>query len=806
MLKSVFLTAIRHLTRHGVYSIANVVGLTIGITGCLLVYVYVQFELSRGTEYSNGDRIYRVVSWALNSEGERTYNRGADGRIGPAMKASVPEVEAVVRSHAHYPVRVRLGDSAFDDLQIVVTEPSAIDMFDVELTSGSPETALANPSSVMISERVAKMIFGERNPLGATLSVDHRLSGGEYTVTGVYRDPPRTVYALNFAMIATHRTHHPVVTAAWEDVLMHTSWRPVQTFVLLREGARPEHLSDQLDALNLQVNGDEWEGRSGYALQPLSRIHLYGAQDFPGIQAYGNIKTVYSLAAIAAVVLLVACLNFISLATSRLALRSKEVSIRKLVGARRPRLILQFLAESTMLAMAASMLSVVAVSLTLPVFSSFVSRSLRLEVHLGTWGMIALLTIVVGCLAGLYPALTLTRVRPIQTLASDAAPGRVSIRKLLVTFQFAISLVLITSTLLLQEQISFLQSKSIGFQTERLLYIPVVSRNPELHGRQETLKKAFENVPNVVGTAFTMLIPGVNGTTEKVIPEGTAEPMTMQMVYADEDFLDLLGIELLTGRNFSPAIPSDATQAFLINEAAAQRLDWDLYAVDSQNSPLGKRMVWPSLDRHGTVVGVVRDFHIGTLKKPVEPAVIAIRRDKHFSVLIRIGPGDIPKTIRQLRDTWQSFVPNGTFQYEFIDDAISRLYEDERRLGIVSSVFFGLAILIACLGLFALASLTAQLRTKEMGIRKVVGAGTGRLFLQLSRGLLFPVVLACLIGWPIAYVLMDRWLADFASRISITPIPFLVGGLSVLVAAFATVGHRTLQVASTNPVDVLRDE
>lgn len=320
MLRNLIITAGRNLVRHKAYALLNVVGLTIGISGCLLVLLFVRLEFSRGTAYPKTERIYRVISWTLNNDNERRYNRGSDGLVAPAMLESFPEVEGFVRSQAHWPVRVRWGDTVTGDHQIAIVDTSFLETFDVELISGDRRTALSAPNGVILAERAAKVIFGDRDPLGQTLTVDHRQVRGEYTVTGIAKDPRWTVYALNFNLITAHRP--PAV--AWDRVLMSGPWRPIQTFVLLREGANVERLSSMLGALNVQVNGEEWGGKAGYALQPLKRIHLYGRQDYPGIAAFGNIQTVYVLSGIAL---------FVPLASFTAEQRTKEIAIRKVAGA-----------------------------------------------------------------------------------------------------------------------------------------------------------------------------------------------------------------------------------------------------------------------------------------------------------------------------------------------------------------------------------------------------------------------------------------------------------------------------------------
>ena len=802
MLRNLIITAGRNLVRHKAYALLNVVGLTIGISGCLLVLLFVRLEFSRGTAYPKTDRIYRVISWTLNNDNEHRYNRGSDGLVGPAMLERFPEVEGFVRSQAHWPVRVRWGDTVTGDHQIAIVDTSFLETFDVELISGDRRTALSAPNGVILAERAAKVIFGDRDPMGQTLTVDHRQVRGEYTVTGVAKDPRWTVYALNFNLITAQRP--PAV--AWDRVLMSGPWRPIQTFVLLREGANVERLSSMLGALNVQVNGEEWKEKAGYALQPLKRIHLYGQQDYPGIEAFGNIQTVYVLSGIALFVLLIACVNFVNLTTAQFVQRTKEVGVRKAVGAGRLLLVSQFLSESILLTLGAGLLSVLVAWLALPAFSSYVARHLMLDGDVSLWLTYGFLILAVGVLAGLYPAVVMTRLRPTHALfGARAAGGAPWIRRFLVTFQFAISVALITSALVMRDQVHYLLSKDTGLDRSHVLWMPIIDKNPTLAGRKDEIRRAFRQNPNVLGSAFSSILP-VYKWPVKVIPEGSADTWTMLDVHVDEDFVDLMGIELIAGRNFSRDRPSDASEAFLLNETAVRHLGWEVGGTDPERDALGKAFYWPDINRQGYIVGVVKDFHIGTLRDPTEPAFLAIQREREFSLLVKIRPERIGETIDFLAETWRSFSPDKPFQYRFLDDAVEYLHREEIRLSNVATSFVVLAMLLACLGLFSLASFTAEQRTKEIAIRKVAGATSGNLFALLTRGFLQPVLLACLIGWPIAYVLMDRWLADYAHRIDLDAVPFLMGGVGVMVAALVTVGYRTLKATGANPVEALRNE
>jgi putative ABC transport system permease protein len=789
-----------NLARHRSYTLTNLAGLTIAITGCLLVLLYVRSELSRGTSYPKTDRIYRVVSWTLDEDGERRYNRGSDGRIGPALRDNFPEIEQILRSQTEWPMRVRAGEKVLQQQAISVMDPAVVSMLDLSFLAGSRERALATPDGAVLRESTAKALFGDENPIGKTVSLASHW-GGDYTVTGVVPEPEWTVFALNFSFLTTRRTHN---ASGWERVLMGSSWRPIQTFVLLREGADAERLSTRLDAMNVLVNGEEWEGRSGYALQPLARIHLYGNQDYPGIFATGNIDTVYALSATAVMVLLIACFNFVNLTTARFAQRTREIGIRKAAGAGRLQLVSQFLSESLLLAVLAGLASVLAAEALQPTFAEYVERGqIDMSSTTTTWLMLVALVLSVGILAGLYPAIVTTRLRPGLALSGDRPEtGGFGTRRFLVALQFVISAVLVISTLIVHEQIDFLEHRDIGIDRTNVIWTSLGSKRVSELGREE-VTRAFRQHPNVIETAFTGRVP-VFEYREKVAAEGHPEQRSMLVLEGDEDFVDLLKIDVLAGRNFSRQHPTDAADAVILTEEAVRRFGWEIGSSDPEKDPIGKRFEQFRFRRTGQVVGVVND--IKRLRASTEPVFIRMRNSGMGNILVKMHSHDIPETMAFLKQTSQTLVPGKPFSYRFLDGAVEHVFRVERQVSSMATAFFVLAIGIACLGLFALAAFTAEQRTKELGIRKAVGATSADLFALLTRGFMLPVLAATLVGWPVAYLLAERWLADYVHRIELNTHPFAIGTICALMAAFLAVGYRTLRAARANPVDALRYE
>lgn len=792
-------TALRNMMRQKAFALTNVLGLAIGLAGCLLILVFVRHELSIDAHHTRGDRIYKVISWNKEADGQIKYNEGTDGHPGPALKRLFPEVEQSVRLHSHRP-QVLKGDGKVSG-QLIITEPQVFDVFDLEMVQGD-RRALEDPSNVLISESFARTLFGDEDPLGKQITMIARLTGGEYTVGGVMKDfDPRSTWPLFFDMVTTRRNPHPVVTGSWEDVLFHTSWRPLVTYVLLKEGADRDALVAKMHNLPAKLFGDEWLGRAGYDLQLIRDVHLYSRNRY-GSPWGGDIDNVYLFSCVAAFVLFIACINFVNLTTARSTQRAKEVGVRKTLGAARSQLVPQFLGESIILAMLAGGLAIAIARLVFGEFSSYVSRQIGLSADPGLWIAFGGIVLGVGVLAGLYPALALSSFRPIDVLAGNRSPrsSRAVLRNALVTFQFVISIVLVIATLVVRDQVHYMMTKDPGFDRDHVLAMNMMFLNPELWGKQETIKSAFMRHPNVIKAAFTHQDPGIRPNEEGVLPEGHTEPIKMRMLNGDWDYLDLLDIDVVAGRYFERGMARDSTASFLLNETAVRQLGW------TPETAIGKRFEWPFLERKGQIIGVIRDFHVASMHRAIEPAFIVFRWNKQGTVLLKMGKENVQQTIEDLKETWDTFMPNHPYRPEFLDEEVAWLYREERQMMVVFTAFFGLAIFIACLGLLSLAAFSAEQRTREIGIRKSVGAEDGAIVALLAKSFLKPVIVGSLVGWPVAYWVMSDWLNDFAFRVSLTPTPFVLGAaISVVIAALA-VSRQAWKAAKVNPVDALKFE
>lgn len=807
MLKSILTSAFRHLVRYRTYTLINIIGLTVGLACCLVILLVIRHELRYDQHHEHADRIFRVISATKSQGDDFVWNPGNTGLVGPQMKETFPQVEAYTRIQPHR-VQVRLGENILTNQLHVLTDPSVLDVFTFPLILGNKSNAFDKPWSILISARLAQKTFGEENPLGKTITVDDRLLGSDYTIAGVFENSPTSAsYPLQPDLLSTSGKERPVLRSAWgKHLLLHVSWRPVQHYVLLRKDASPSDIRPSLPAFIVRTTG--WKENAQYDLQPLTRIHLHARSDY-NLPSPGDMKNVWLLIAVALSVLIIACLNFINLSTATFAQRAKEVGIRKVSGATRRQLIPQFLTESICISCASFLVAITLTELCIPYLADLVERPIVLQHDLTTVLYIGALSIVIGLLSGIYPATFLSSFQPAYVLKGcilSNGPGD-RLRKNLVTFQFAVSIVLMIATLVLKEQTAFLQNKNLGFEQDNILMMDIVSKNPTLNGKQDIIKEAFSRHPNVITTAFTITNTFIRENRSRTQPEGIAGGMEMSVVVIDEDFLNLMGVKMLAGRNFSKTVASDSVEAIILNETAVRHLGWDKQGSNSLDGAIGKTFGWQGgVHRTGRVIGVAEDFHVGSLHQAITPTFMGIRRDKLFNLFVKIRPESLTETMPFLKTTWKKFVPNRPFEPRFLDEELNHLYASEKQLSRWFTFFFALTISIACMGLFAFAAFTVERRFKEIGVRKVVGASATNIFILLARGFLWPIFIANLIAWPIAYYLLSQWLADFPYRVDLQFSSFLgVGFMAVLIALIA-VAHQSYRASQINPVDVLKYE
>ena len=813
MLHSYLTVAIRNLLRHPGYALINVVGLAIGMTCALLITAYIRYEFSFDTHHKKLDRIYRVLSRNEDEGGDPKYHGGAPGGMVSEIVASFPGVEAATRLFGRG-TWVRHENRAFDR-QIGVIDPAFFDVFTVPLVEGDP-ASLETPNTVFLSTETADLLFGNTDPMGKIIEVDHRYFRGDYLVTGLYVAPPATS-TVRFDLLTTTT---PVIHFGWWD-----RWRNyeghVEAWVLLKPGQDAATVEAGFPDVVRKNHAPTYAGTVSYSLQPLRETHLYARRDYGAISeaasttatthgtGRGDIRHIYTLGAIGLFVVVIACVNFTNLSTALASGRAREIGMRKTSGARRSQLFGQFIVESLCLAFVALLLTLVLTQLAIPKFNQLIQREISLV--LVSPEQIAVLIAIfaaVGLAAGWYPALHLSSFRPTEVLKGGTVHGGGRwIRETLVVVQFTLSIGLVAATLTVHRQQAFAGAKDLGFKRDEIVVIPIFSADRMLNRDYESVKSAFLRHPTVQkATASQVLMGGMSGDIRVVVePEGKhGEEWKMFHLAVDEDFADTYDLEIVAGRFLSRDFPSDATSAWVLNETAVLELGWADPQTGSMTGALGRQMKW--FGREGTVVGVVKDFHYKSLHEPITPLFLLKWWPKQDLLSLRISMTDFETTRAHLQKTWDVYIPGQPFQFYFLDEDIDQLYADEQRVGQTFGVVAALAIFVACLGLLGLTSYTVRQRTKEIGVRKVMGASVVNVVFLISKEFVVLVAVASTIAAPIAYFTMERWLDRFHYRIDVGIDLLALSGTLALVVALVTVSYHAFRASSTDPVEALRHE
>ena len=795
MIKNYLTVAVRNIARNKTFSAINILGLAIGMACCILILLYVQDELSYDQHHEHADRIYRVAIEAKVA-GVLSHYAITPLPIGPALVKDYPEVIEAVRFSRADP-KTLVGDQHghfFYENGVVFTDPNFFEVFNFPLSKGDSETAFSEPHSVVITEAIAQKYFGEQDPVGQILSFNDKA----FKVTGVLKDTAHNSH-FQFNLLAS-----PMSRDHQSNWLRHDFY----TYLLLQKRDSAQGLEAKLPNF-IETHAGELLKASGFAryfLQPLTDIHLHSHLGGE-MSENSDIRYVYLFLVIALFVLVLACINFMNLSTARSATRSKEVGMRKVVGANRAQLIRQFMAESILLALVALLFAIVLIEVSLPAFNAFIQRELVLDYASNWYVVLALLSVALfaGLLSGIYPALFLSAFQPVEVLKSTLRRGlkTSSSRKTLVVFQFVISIILIIGTVVVYHQSDYIRNKKLGFRKEHVIVTPYPGMRVI-----ERYKSRLSGYANVLSTSTSSNIPGRQFPTSlfrSPIDGASQDGLMMNMIVVDREFISTYGLELVEGRGFAKDMMNDGEGELILNEAAMQKFGW--------TSCVGKEVenIWPQggkmeVQYRGEVVGIVIDFHYQSLHHKIEPLLITTleRWSEYFA--IRIRSDDVAGTLSFLKTQWKEIAPNKPFDYFFLDDDYDKLYRAEKQIGTLFGLFSILAIFVASLGLFGLASFTAQLRIKEIGIRKVLGASVSNLVLMLSKEFALLVGIANLIAWPIAYYAMHRWLQDFAYRIDLEIWAFVLSGFLALFIALTTVSYQAYKVARTNPVDALRYE
>jgi len=798
MLKNYLTIAFRNIWRQKEYAIINIAGLSLGMACCVLIIGFVLTELSYDRYHDNAEQIYRVTSGLTLGDTPNSIAT-TNGPPAIAMRDEFPEVLEGLRMLPRGRTSVKYKDQEYYEDEIIFADASIMDIFSFPFVSGAAGGALDRAFSVVLTETAAKKYFGRADPLGKTLDFGDTQ---DYAVTGVVEDVrPNSHFAFDFLLsFETLNERNRERQESWMSPFIYHS------YVLLEKGVDVNALEKKFPEFVDRHIGDTFESEGAsveYFLQPVTEIHLYSDLRHE-IAEHGDIMYVYAFGLIAIFVLLIACFNFINLATAQSAKRAREIGVRKVLGAEKRNLIFQFLGESLVYSFLSFLGAVLLVRLTLASFRDISGSPLDFDFAATPWLLLGLflLPFAVGVLAGSYPAFFLASLKPVRVLKSrlHVGPGHGRFRKVLVVSQFTISIALIICVGIVYTQLQYMKNKKLGFETDQIVVVPI--KSAIIRGALEEIKQELTRNPNIISVASGSHIPGYRPSGGAYHPEGYLEGQTVMMdgMSMDADYIPLLGIEIVAGRNFSLEHPVDPENSVLINETAAKEIGWE--------NPVGKMISMPGSIEDKMVIGVVKDFHYQYPQKPIRPLYIGNGNAprSYRAICIKLSSTDITSTIAYLENKWKDFDPDHALDYTFLDESYEKQYRTEQRLSTLFLYFTGFSIFIACLGLFGMSSFSTQQRTREIGVRKVFGASVPAILLLLYKESLGIVLLSFIIAIPIAYYAMNSWLQDFAFRTEIGGGIFLLAGILSLLIAVLSVGSISLRAAMKNPAFTLRHE
>ncbi|MES2275893.1 MAG: ABC transporter permease [Bacteroidota bacterium] len=805
MFKNYFKIAFRNLLRNKGFSIINISGLALGIATCLLIVLYLQSQLGYDRYNEKADRIVRVV-FNAKMQGHDIKEASVMPPVAQTLKKDFPEVQAATRIRAVGKPRISYGDKLFKDDELAFVDANFFSVFTLPLIKGNAATALVQPNTVLITKQLAHKFFGNADPIGKVLTFKD--NNAQLTVTGEIDEVPANSH-FHFELFGAMAGLNEAKEMSWMQSNFYTylvlpSGYDPKTLEAKMPGVVEKYMGPQLQkAMGVTYAQFKQQGNQlGFRLQPLTDIHLHS--NFTGeLEPSGNITYVYIFSAVAIFMLLIACINFINLSTASASKRAKEVGVRKVMGSGRSQLAWQFMLESLLLTLVALCVAVVIVYIALPLFNSFTNLNLKLSflANLRIIPVLLLFGLVTGILAGAYPAFFLSSFNPVTVLKGKFTSGKKSqsLRSGLVVFQFFISILLIIGTTVVYKQLSFIHHAQLGYDKDRVV---VIQDTYWLGKDQGIFKELLRQDPRVESLSSSGYLPAGNSSSNNYLayPDTRSTELINSRRYeVDENYIRTLGMHLAMGRNFSKQYGTDSS-AMIINQTAAKAFGWG-------NNALGHTITRPG--ENGklaayTVVGIVKDFHFSSLHDLITPLVMTLGGDG--TIIVKVKPGDITGVLTAMRKAWDGLKPAAPFSYSFLDDRFNNTYKAEQNIGRIMGVFAGLTIFVACLGLFGLATFTAERRTKEIGIRKVLGANASGLVALLSADFFKLVFIAFIIAAPAAWYFMNNWLQSFAYRISIDWLVFAIAAFVVASITLLTISYQSIRAALGNPVDALKTE
>lgn len=802
MLRNYLTVALRNILKDKFYSFINVFGLMLGIASCLFIAIYVADEVSYDRYNSKAEKTYRINEF-IETEGSGERSSSVPFPLGPTLAEDyAPLIETQVRFFDFQSptllITERESKKEFNEPEILFVDSTFFDVFDHEVIKGNRSTALQQPNSLLLTDRAAKRYFGNEDPIGKVLRIENQL---DLVVTALMPDPPSNSH-FTFDMLVSFSTVRNFFNGQTPE---NWYWNPCWTYVVLKDGVSREDLESKLPEFVQKYFPEFIRKETRLTLQPLTDIHLKSDLEFE-LQANSSEENIYVFTVIGAVILLIASINFMNLSTARSAKRAKEVGLRKTLGSQRSQLVIQFLMESLIIALVAIILSVALVLLGLPFFNSLAEKNLDIAVVFQPQLMliIVLIFIVVGAGSGLYPAFVLSSYIPVKVLKDSTAKGGrgALLRKSLVVAQFALSIIMIISTVVAINQLNFLRQSDTGFDKDQLIYISAL-RTP-ITETYPTFKKEMEERPDVVGVTGVYDVLGSKHQGDNFRFEGMDKTKLFSVMWIGLDFFKTFDLKIVAGREFKENIATDDSLALVINEAMARQFGW------TADEAIGKPFEYQQY--HGEIIGVVEDFNFVSKHKRIEPLVLQLRSSPlHFNFLlkyvaVKLRSDELQRTLAAVEDKWKALAPGRPFDFFFLDEELDKLYKDEEKLGKVAGIFALLAVVVACLGLFALASFMTEERKKEIGIRKVMGSSVTDIVLLLSKDFSVLIAISFAIACPLAWYGISSWLDSFAFHVDINWIVFIIVGALTLILALATISYRALQAAYSNPIKTLRHE
>jgi putative ABC transport system permease protein len=806
MFRNYLKIAFRNIWKNKGYSAINILGLAIGLATCLLILIYVMDELSYDKFNKKADRIYRVDG-EINFGGTHFILAVAPDPLGATLKKDFPQVEQYVRFRNYGGFSVKKGNEIIPEANVINVDSTLFDVFTLPAIEGDTKTALNDPSSIVITERIAKKYFNTTSAVGKILVVNDATN---YKVSAVIKNLPTQSHFDYDFFVPLH-----------SDESKQNNWlsNNFNTYIVLKKGVGPKQLESQFDAVINKYLGPQAQAllnatmeelkKNGsyvkYSLTPLTQIHLHSNKTAE-LGANSSIQYVYIFSAIAIFILLIACVNFMNLATARSANRAREVGVRKVLGSNKQNLVTQFLTESVLISFIALVFAVFIAQLLLPYFNQLSGKQIEMGWFTKPWLLPALISLVliVGILAGSYPSFYLSSFQPILVLKGKLAGGFKSswLRSSLVVFQFAISVILIVGTVVIYSQLNFIRNKRLGFDRDHVL---IVQNGYALGDHAKTFRNELTNIKGIEGATMTGYLPTSDYRNDSpLFPDASLDQksaVSMQNWYVDENYIPTLKMQLVKGRNFSLEMATDSS-AIILNQSAAKLLPF--------KDPINQTLYYltdlaSKTTRAYHIIGIVKDFNFNSLREQVTPMAL-FYQEQRGRIAVRFHTANIPSLISQIENKWKGIVPNQPFSHSFMDEDFNNIYQSEQRIGKIALNFSILAILIACLGLFGLVTYAAEQRTKEICIRKVLGASVTNIMQMLSKYFMKLVVVAMFIAFPLAWYFMNKWLQDFAYRINISWWVFIIAGIIAASIALLTISFQAIKAAVANPVKSLRTE